>query len=121
MSILNRLFVPLFSLSFALSANAADIGLKISAGQNWLSWGDYILGQDLKNGFENLGYSVAPAYMENFYPQDDADTKIDVYMHGFIPFNPPLNDNKINVMYLYYPLETANTQKFNNLKQIHDA
>lgn len=120
MSILNRLFVPLFSLSFALSANAADIGLKISAGQNWLSWGDYILGQDLKNGFENLGYSVAPAYMENFYPQDDADTKIDVYMHGFIPFNPPLNDNKINVMYLYYPLETANTQKFNNLKNISE-
>lgn len=120
MSVLNRLLLSLLSLSFALSANAADIGLKISAGQNWLSWGDYILGQDLKNGFETIGYSVEPAYMDNFYPQDATDTKIDVYMHGFIPFNPPPHGNKINVMYLYYPLETANTQKFENLKNISE-
>ena len=49
------------------TAEAADIGLKISAEKNWLSWGDYILGQDMKSGLERLGYSVQPAYMDNFY------------------------------------------------------
>ena len=120
MSVKNRLLISLFSLSFAISANAADIGLKISAGQNWLSWGDYILGQDLKNGFETIGYSVQPAYLEDFYPQNSFDTKIDVYMHGFVPFNPPPHNDKINVMYLYYPLETANMQKFTNLKNVSE-
>ena len=32
------------------TAEATDIGLKISAEKNWLSWGDYILGQDMKSG-----------------------------------------------------------------------
>ena len=39
-------------------------------------------------------------------------------MHGFVPFNPPQNDNKINVLYLYYPLETANSKKYKNLKNV---
>ena len=110
----------MFSLWFAATANAADIGLKISAGQNWFSWGDYILGQDLKSGFETIGYSVEPAYMENFYSEDASNTPIDVYMHGFIPFNPPVHPDKINVMYLYYPLETAQMQKYHNLKNISE-
>ncbi len=111
----------MFSLWFAATANAADIGLKISAGQNWFSWGDYILGQDLKSGFETIGYSVEPAYMENFYSEDASNIPIDVYMHGFIPFNPPVHPEKINVMYLYYPLETAQMQKYHNLKNISES
>ena len=98
------------------AAQAADVGLKISAENNWYAWGDYILGQDMKSGFERLGYSVQPAYMDNFYPAGSEDSKIDVYMHGFIPFNPPENAEKINVLYLYYPLETSNMEKFKNLK-----
>lgn len=98
------------------AAQAADVGLKISAENNWYAWGDYILGQDMKSGFERLGYSVQPAYMDNFYPAGSEDSKIDVYMHGFIPFNPLENAEKINVLYLYYPLETSNMEKFKNLK-----
>ena len=120
MSVSSRFTIFMFSLWFAATANAADIGLKISAGQNWFSWGDYILGQDLKSGFETIGYSVEPAYMENFYSEDASNTPIDVYMHGFIPFNPPVHPEKINVMYLYYPLETAQMQKYHNLKNISE-
>ena len=98
------------------TAEAADIGLKISAEKNWLSWGDYILGQDMKSGLERLGYSVQPAYMDNFYPSGAEKSSVDIYMHGFVPFNPPVNPGKINVLYLYYPLETANMDKFKNLK-----
>lgn len=98
------------------TAEAADIGLKISAEKNWLSWGDYILGQDMKSGLERLGYSVQPAYMDNFYPSGAEKSLVDIYMHGFVPFNPPVNPGKINVLYLYYPLETANMDKFKNLK-----
>lgn len=98
------------------TAEAADIGLKISAEKNWLSWGDYILGQDMKSGLERLGYSVQPAYMDNFYPSGAEKSPVDIYMHGFVPFNPPVNPGKINVLYLYYPLETANMDKFKNLK-----
>lgn len=107
-------------LAFVPRAEAEDISLKISAGKNWYSWGDYILGQDLKSGFERLGYSVSPAYMDDFYPASSQNAPIDVYMHGFIPFNPPLNPDKTNVLYLYYPLETANTEKFINLKNIDE-
>ena len=120
MSVSSRFTIFMFSLWFAATANAADIGLKISAGQNWFSWGDYILGQDLKSGFETIGYSVEPAYMENFYSEDASNIPIDVYMHGFIPFNPPVHPEKINVMYLYYPLETAQMQKYHNLKNISE-
>lgn len=92
----------------------ADVGLKISAAENWNTWGDYILGQDFKKGIEQLGHKVYPAYIDNFYPLESEHTDIDIYMHGFVPFNPP-KDNKIKVLYLYYPLETANTEKFNNI------
>ncbi len=119
-------FQDLYYLCFVLAffalvskAEADDIGLKISAEKNWYSWGDYILGQDLKSGFERLGYSVSPAYMNNFYPIND-DSPIDIYMHGFVPFNPPFKPNKTNVLYLYYPLETANMEKFKNIKGINE-
>lgn len=94
------------------------IGLKISAGDTWYNWGDYILGQDLKQGFENLGYDVKTSYMNDFYSATDRETSFDVYMHGFIPFNPPHTPNKKNVLYLYYPLETAHMQKYRNLDDI---
>ncbi len=99
---------------------AADVGLKISAEKNWLAWGDYILGQDLKSGIESLGYSVQPAYMGDFYPAGAEDSNIDIYMHGFIPFNPPANAKKVNALYLYYPLETANMEKFKNSKGLDE-
>lgn len=106
-------------LSLASRAFALDVGLKISAEENWLTWGDYILGQDLKKGFEKQGHNVIPSYIGNFYPKESMNTDIDVYMHGFVPFNPPYNaNNKKNVMYLYYPLETAQTHKYKNLKDV---
>ena len=70
----------------------------------------------MKSGLERLGYSVQPAYMDNFYPSGAEKSSVDIYMHGFVPFNPPVNPGKINVLYLYYPLETANMDKFKNLK-----
>lgn len=115
-----QLLLIIFSFFISSLSWAADISLKISADKTWSSWGDYILGQDLKQGFENIGYSVTPAYMNDLYPQDSLDAPVDVYMHGFIPFNPPINKNKFNVLYLYYPLETANTHKFKNLKDINE-
>jgi len=111
--VLLEAFFLLFSIK---PLTAAEVSLKISAGQNWLAWGDYILGQDLKKGIENAGYSVTPAYIGDFYPQESNESYVDIYMHGFIPFNPPKDDKKVKVMYLYYPLETANTKKFKNLK-----
>lgn len=105
---------------FSFSATATDVGLKISAEKNWYSWGDYILGQDLKSGLEKLGYSVQPAYADNLYPGGSEKNKIDIYMHGFIPFNPPKSAHKINILYLYYPLETTNTEKFKNLPHIEE-
>ena len=112
-----RLFVfaLLFSL-YSFRALALDIGLKISAESNWHTWGDYILGNDLKVGFEKLGHNVVTSYIEDFYPKESQETNIDVYMHGFVPFNPIKETNKKNVMYLYYPLETAQTHKYKNLK-----
>ena len=112
-----RLFVfaLLFSL-YSFRALALDIGLKISAESNWHTWGDYILGNDLKVGFEKLGHNVVTSYIEDFYPKESLETNIDVYMHGFVPFNPIKKTSKKNVMYLYYPLETAQTHKYKNLK-----
>lgn len=108
-------------LSFFINiAQAEDIGLKISADENWLAWGDYILGKDLQTGFEDLGYSVQPAYIGNYYPAGHENSTIDVYMHGFIPFNPPLDTHKKKVLYLYYPLETANSHKYKNIKNIKE-
>lgn len=103
----------IFGLIFSLPCYSEDIGLKVSAEKNWYSWGDYILGQDLKKGFEALGYSVKDTYQGSY---DTPDTKIDVYMHGFVPFNPANDTHKTNVLYLYYPLETANMNKFINIE-----
>ncbi len=106
-------------LSFYASfAQALDLGLKISSKEKWKTWGDYILGQDLKAGFEELGHNVTPSYIGDFYPKDTPNTDIDVYMFGFNSFNPP--KNKKNVMYLYYPLEIANSKKYKNLKNIKE-
>ena len=111
--------VFLLMLSFFVpNSRAADIGLKVSAQKDWLNWGDYILGQDFKSGFEDLGYSVEDAYMDNYYPSALSATKIDVYMHGFVPFNPKKIANKRNVLYLYYPLETGNMEKYKNIEGV---
>ncbi len=103
-----------FGLSLSASVYAADVGLKISAAEYLTYWGDYILGQDLKSGLEKNGYSVHPAYQENYYPYGSEESAVDIYMHGYVPFNPPRQEGKTNVMYLYYPLETANTEKYQN-------
>jgi len=108
-----RIILTALLIALTRNVNALDIGLKISSADNWYSWGDYILGQDLKAGFEQDGHTVFPYYIDNFY--DNKHSDVDIYMHGFIPFNPPKEKNKINVMYLYYPLETANMQKYKNL------
>ena len=97
-----------------VSAQTYNVGLKISAADNWETWGDYILGNDLKIGLESIGCSVLPAYMDNLYPEHAKNTDIDIYMHGFVPFNP--KKNKTNVLYLYYPLETANMHKYKNIE-----
>ena len=109
----------LFSLWQPINSSAVEVGLKISSAENWTAWGDYILGQDFKSGIEALGHNVHPAYIDNFYPLGSEQTDIDIYMHGFVPFNPP-KDDKVKVLYLYYPLETANTKKFNNLEGIKE-
>ena len=102
-----------------MPVSALEIGLKLSAAKNWQTWGDYILGQDLKSGLEVLGHKVFPAYIDDFYPEDSRNTDVDIYMHGFVPFNPP-KDEKLKVLYLYYPLETANTEKFSNLEGVSE-
>jgi len=112
------LFAVILSAVVSSAAWAEDIGLKISAEKNWHTWGDYILGQDLKAGLESFGRSVQPAYIGNYYPAKSSKTKIDIYMHGYIPFNPPDNDHKVKILYIYYPLETANTFKYKNLKNV---
>lgn len=109
-----------FLLMGALPIQSADISLKISAEENWKAWGDYILGQDLKQGFEELNYSVEPSYISNFYPKGSEDCLIDVYMHGFVPFNIPLKKGKTNVLYLYYPLQVAQSYKYKNLKGVEE-
>ena len=111
-------WVSFFFCFWACIVQAETIGLKISAAENWHTWGDYILGQELKQGFEDLGHQVETAYMDNYYPSADTQTTIDVYMHGFIPFNPPHASAKKNVLYLYYPLETAHMEKYKNLENI---
>ncbi len=111
--------VLLVGLFYVLPLNALEVGLKISSEKNWTTWGDHILGQDLKKGFENLGANVKTYYIGNFYGDDKSD--IDVYMHGFVPFNPPKKkDNRKNVMYLYYPLETSQMHKYKNLKEVSE-
>ncbi len=109
-------FIALVLFALSHSVWASDIGLKISSEKNWYAWGDYILGQDLKEGFESFDLTVQPAYIGNYYPQNSHQSKIDVYMHGFVPFNPPKDDSKKKVLYLYYPLETAQSHKYKNLK-----
>lgn len=99
-------------------ANADTIGLKISAAQNWLTWGDFILGQDLKHGLEELGHQVAPMYIDNDKQAEEKQTNIDIYMHGFVPFNPTHSPEKKNILYLYYPLETAHMGKYRNLENV---
>ncbi len=94
------------------------IGLKISAAQDWLTWGDYILGQDFKQGFESLGHQVMDTYIGNHYKDQTNQTDIDIYMHGFIPFNPSHSPKKKNILYLYYPLETSHMEKYYNLENV---
>ncbi len=113
-------FSFIFFVLLSLEARALDVGLKISSKQDWYTWGDYILGKDLEEGLKKHGYNVAPSFIDNFYPVEQNKSKIDIYMHGFVPFNPPKNDNKINILYLYYPLETANTNKYKNIKDIEE-
>lgn len=107
----------LFGL-YASAACAADVGLKVSAEKDWYSWGDYILGQDLQTGIESFGLTAQPAYMGNYYPAGSGKSKIDIYMYGFVPFNPPEDAGKVKVLYLYYPIETANSHKYKNLKNV---
>ena len=108
----------IFSILLSIEASALDVGLKISSKKDWNTWGDYILGKDLERGIERLGHNVIPSFIDNFYPDEHFKSKIDIYMHGFVPFNPPKIDNKINILYLYYPLETANSNKYKNVKNI---
>ena len=110
----------IFFVLLSLEARALDVGLKISSKQDWYTWGDYILGKDLEEGLKKHGHNVVPSFIDNFYPVEQNKSKIDIYMHGFVPFNPPKNDNKINILYLYYPLETANTNKYKNVKDIEE-
>ena len=109
-------FIFLVMLTFEVSA--VDVGLKISAKEEWKTWGDYILGKDLEAGIKKNGHNVISTFIDDFYPKEHDKSKLDIYMHGFVPFNPPQNDNKINVLYLYYPLETANSKKYKNLKNV---
>ena len=108
----------IFSILLSFEATALDIGLKISSRKYWYTWGDYILGKDLERGIEKIGHNVIPSFIDNFYPDEHSKSKIDIYMHGFVPFNPPKIDDKINILYLYYPLETANSNKYKNVKNI---
>lgn len=116
----NFLTALILSLMFYLPAYAADVGLKISAAKPLTFWGDHILGQDLKRGLESIGYSVQPSYSENYYPRGSDESFIDIYMHGYVPFNPPRATHKTNVLYLYYPIETANAKKYQNLSNIQE-
>ena len=78
---MKKRWLAAFLLILSLVTNnslAADIGLKVSAQKTWINWGDYILGQDFKQGFEDLGYDVEDAYMDNYYPLPLSATKIDV-------------------------------------------
>ena len=111
-------FVFFVILTFDVSA--ADVGLKISSGKDWKTWGDYILGKDLEIGIKKNGHNVISTFIDDFYPKEHDKSKIDIYMHGFVPFNPPKIDDKINILYLYYPLETANSHKYKNLKNIDE-
>jgi len=118
---MKRIFFIIISLLlWSKTVTATDVGLKISAGENLFRWGDYLLGQDFKAGFEKNGLSVQPAFMDNYYPKDADETSIDVYMHGFVPFNPVRTEGKKNVLYLYYPLETANMHKFKNILNVNE-
>ena len=96
-----------------------NVGLKVSAGKDWKNWGDYILGDDLAKGFENIGNTVIPSYIDSVN-EPDINLDIDVYMKGFIPFNPNKNNSTINVLYLYYPIETSNTKKYKNINNIKE-
>lgn len=107
-------------LFYSSVAFALDIGLNVSSEKNWKTWGDYILGQDLKAGFEELGHNVKDFYIDDLGGDDSIKTDVDIYMHGFVPYNPKKRDNKSNVMYLYYPLETANSFKYKNLSNIQE-
>ena len=108
-----------FFLSLLASmAKAETVGLKISAAQDWITWGDYILGQDFKQGFEELGYQVEASYIDHHSPTKENMTDIDIYMHGFVPFNPQRQSGKKNVLYLYYPLETSHMEKYRNLEDV---
>lgn len=109
------LFITFLSMFCISSASATDIGLKISAHSTWFNWGDYLLGQDLKLGFEDLGHTVYPSYIDDLEQKNEQKLDIDVYMHGFTPYNPDKNTHTKNILYLYYPLETSQMQKYNNL------
>ena len=78
----------LFFILFPFEATALDVGLKISSKENWHTWGDYILGKDLEYGIKKLGHNVIPAFIDNFYPEEHTKSQIDIYMHGFVSFNP---------------------------------
>ncbi len=113
-------FLAIFCFVFLFypKAHATDISLKISADKRLTFWGDYILGRDLQKGLERIGYTVQPAYSNDYYPEGSDESTVDIYMHGYIPFNPRRTAHKTNVMYLYYPLETANTHKYQNLVNV---
>ena len=72
-------FVFFVMLTFDVSA--ADVGLKISSGKDWKTWGDYILGKDLEIGIKQNGHNVISTFIDDFYPKDHDKSKIDIYMH----------------------------------------
>lgn len=117
---LKRFFIFAISLLWANTVFGANIGLKISAYSDWVNWGDYILGQDLKKGIEKLGHSVVPGYIDSTSTNKNEPLSIDIYMHGFTPYNPQKNNKTINVMYLYYPLETSLMEKYKNLPEVKE-
>ena len=103
---------------YSTQAFSLDIGLHISSKKDLTVWGDHILGQDLKTGLEYLKHNVTASYIDE--NNIDEHTDIDVYMRGFVPYNPPkkINKNKKNIMYLYYPIELSQTSKYKNLKEV---
>jgi len=115
-----RPLIYVIGMLWANSVLATDIGLKISARSDWFNWGDYILGQDFMKGFEKLGYSVTPSYIDTLQSSESSPFFIDIYMHGFTPFNPLKTKKTTNVMYLYYPLETSFMEKYKNLPQVSE-
>lgn len=97
------LLLLLFNIITSNAIATETIVIKSTTNKNETNIGDYWIAEDLKEGFQQLGYNTEIDYRGEYHTKRTTTPKINIYMRGYTKFTPPLADGK-NILYVYYPM-----------------